>query len=548
LGFLDRHQGNKKLRARPQMTASQNDTGSTARVGNARLGISPWQLVVATLFIVAIGIAPSLAMIWPKWTGTQTYSHGLLIVLLSAWLLWRQRDRINATEARMFPLAGIVLFGLLMGSALAYAASIEIGTETLMPLTLLAGVLFVAGVGISKIVAFPVLLLYAAVSIWDVINGTLQAWTTSAVTVILKTLRVPSYIEGNFVQIPSGVFEIAGGCSGLHFFIIAVTLASVYSHMYLQTWKRSLQLVAIMGAMSIVMNWIRVATIIIAGYLTEMQSYLVKVDHYSFGWVLFVFMLVPFFLIARRIEVKDRQGDSAAEQRAALPPTQTGLAPLIVVSAIVLMPVFAWGRVMLHSGQPVDISLPVIAGFDGPAEFEGEWEPVFPGAAGEVMGTYRAGGVEIDVYVNWFDGQSQGQELIGYRTSLAGKQWKTLNDRVHIDSAQASHGKGLEIGEIIAESNRGQRRIIQYYYVVGDYTAVNPIETKLRQGLRSLSAQFGSGLVAWSVACDATDNNCEAARGKLSSGTGLAESGLFEALVSLKKPVQTPAEELEVEE
>jgi EpsI family protein len=496
------------------MNERQNDTSNTARVSQTRATISPWQLVTASLFVAVLGITPSFILIWPKWTETHTYSHGVLIVLLSAWLLWRQRDRINGTEVRLVPLAGLVLFGLLFGSALAFAANIEIGTEVLMPLTLICTVLFVAGVKIARIAAFPILLLYSAISVWDVINGTLQSWTTGAVTLILGVIQVPSYIEGNIVQIPSGVFKIAGGCSGLHFFVIGLTLAAIYGHMFLRTWLRKMQLIVVMGAMSIVMNWIRVATIITAGHLTEMQSYLVRVDHYTFGWVLFVVMLVPFFIIARRIEQHDSQGDERF--RAAAPRRDNvGVSALLMLLAIIALPAFAWGRIMLHTGQPLNLVLPQIEGVEGPLPYSGPWEPVFPGVHGEALATYSVSGTDIDVYVNWFDGESQGQELIGYASDLAGKRLMAGSDRVHIDLTRTDQGNPLEFREIIARSNSGERRIIQYHYIIGGQVFLEPMKAKLWQAMRSILGRNGSGIMAWSMVCEADDNRCERARDSL---------------------------------
>ncbi len=37
----------------------------------------------------------------------------------------------------------------------------------------------------------------------------------------------------------------------------------------------------------------------VAGYLTDMQHYLVRVDHYYFGWALFAVAMAVFFLLAR---------------------------------------------------------------------------------------------------------------------------------------------------------------------------------------------------------------------------------------------------------
>ena len=46
-----------------------------------------------------------------------------------------------------------------------------------------------------------------------------------AVRVLLRTVGIPAYFDGLQFQIPAGSFEIAGGCSGLHFLIVALAIA-----------------------------------------------------------------------------------------------------------------------------------------------------------------------------------------------------------------------------------------------------------------------------------------------------------------------------------
>ena len=57
---------------------------------------------------------------------------------------------------------------------------------------------------------------------------------------------------------------------------------------------------ALMAALAVLANWVRVYTVIEAGYLTDMQSYLVRVSHYGFGWAVFAATLVVFFWLVTR--------------------------------------------------------------------------------------------------------------------------------------------------------------------------------------------------------------------------------------------------------
>ena len=53
-----------------------------------------------------------------------------------------------------------------------------------------------------------------------------------------------------------------------------------------------------MAALALLANWLRVYTVIEAGYLTDMHHYLVSVSHYWFGWGVFALALVAFFWLS----------------------------------------------------------------------------------------------------------------------------------------------------------------------------------------------------------------------------------------------------------
>ena len=467
--------------------------------------LTSWQLLVLTLVVTCIGIAPTFWLLWPKWMDSFTYSHGLLVVPICIWLLLDNRDRINAEPAEATLWATPVLFGLLLVWIIAFAANIEIGVEALMPLIILSALLLVVGKRITKLAAFPVLLIFSAIPIWDYINGILQSLTTIAVSVILAAIRVPAYIDGNSVQIPSGWFEIAGGCSGLHFLIVGITLAAVYAYMYLESMPKRLGLVVIVVVMSIVMNWIRVATIITAGHLTNMQSYLVQIDHYYFGWILFAVMLVPFFLIARRLEGPGVSTEPDIPTGDSLRKCAGGYSSIVAIFAIMLLPVLVWGRLVQNSAEPISIRLPEIPGLQGPREYSGSWSPIFVGADGEVRASYHVSNSDIVVFANWYKTQSQGRELIGFGSSVVGRTLQRISERDYVDLTAGNAAKLPEIREIIARSASGHNYVIWYHYLVGGLAESSRLQAQLEQGVYAVFGGNGTGLIAASISCQQSD-------------------------------------------
>ncbi len=497
---------------------------------------SSFLLVLLALVVAAIGIAPTFWLLWPYWSDSFTYSHGLLILPLSAWLLWEQRVCIDAEPAEPAWWSIPILGALLLAWTLAFAASIEIGTSATMPLILLSAVLLVAGWRISRLAAFPVLLLYSAIPVWDYINVYLQTLTTKAVSIILRIIQVPAFIEGNLVQVPAGWFEIAGGCSGLHFFVVAITLAAVYAHRHLRSNENRVALLVAAAAMSVVMNWFRVATIITAGHLSEMQSYLVQVDHYYFGWFLFAILLVPFFLFARWLERRESGLDDDTAYARVHASRNISSVAVAVVCVMGLLPALVWGRLIQYGPQPVEIQLPEIAGFEGPTDASGNWTPLYNGCDGEALGVYRAGGDDFEVYVNWYRTQSQGRELIGYGNNLAGTNARQYYDREVIDSAGEIDPKLLDLREIMMTSSTGERRLVWYRFIVGGEAESQPLRAKLKQAVASMIGQSGSGVVALAVPCRSTEQDCRHAREILSRGFADLEHELSDTMVSLDRP------------
>ncbi len=132
--------------------------------------------------------------------------------------------------------------------------------------------------------------------VWGVLTTPLQQISIEAVSLIMGLTNIPVYVENTFIHIPSGTFEIAGGCSGLRYLLTSLAISSLFSFLYLRNVKSTVIFVwiAIMGAL--LTNWLRIIALIVIGHQTDMTSSLME-DHNFFGWYIYApFMLLLFKL------------------------------------------------------------------------------------------------------------------------------------------------------------------------------------------------------------------------------------------------------------
>jgi exosortase A len=468
-----------------------------------------------TVLLLAVGIAAlwptvhSLAGYWAD-SDNRTYTHGYLVAAICAWLVWRARPRLNSAPLQPFwpaVVATVACGGLWYVS---WVSGIQVGHQVLLPVILVLAVTGGLGLRGGAAVAFPVGYIYFAIPVWDAINHQLQALTTKGVTLLIRATGVPAYIEGNFVHIPSGTFEIAGGCSGLHFFIVALAIAVLYGETDREPLRNRLLLALIAAVMAIVMNWVRVYTIIVNGHLTDMQGYLVRVDHYKFGWVLFAVLLVLYFWIAHRFVPLGAEPASRASSGAAATKKNLVAGLVSAVLAVAVGPALAAVANVRASNARVPelITLPAGApGWQGPEWTNSPWQPKYPGADVQARAEYRNGDQWVVAYLNAYAHQSQEREMVGYYSDILGTSgWQAV---AQTQRTAASSGGPFSYLEVTAAAPQDERWVVGYLYEVGGRTFTSGLASKLYYGRAVLSGRPQSGVVAAAARC--AEDDCSAA-------------------------------------
>ena len=248
-----------------------------------------WPAVLSGLVVlVYFHVITALVVNW--WTDPD-YGHGFFVVLFSAYLLWRRRERLKTMEAKpsnwgLLVMLLAVLF-LFIGSLGA-----ELFSSRVSLLVLLAGmVLFLAGWSVLRVIFFPLAFLTfmipIPVIIYNQITFPLQLLASRLATSWLELLQVPVLRDGNILSMSNYSLEVVEACSGIRSLLTLVSLAVAYGYLVEpRRWVRY-SLVVLMVPIAIVTNAIR---IVVAGVLARQfgpamaEGFL----HEFSGWVIFI--------------------------------------------------------------------------------------------------------------------------------------------------------------------------------------------------------------------------------------------------------------------
>jgi exosortase A len=473
-----------------------------------RAGISLQLLIVlGALALTALLYWPTSLEIVERWQDTvwRRYTHGWIVFIAAIVLIWRDRTDLALVPPRPALAGWFVVLAASAAWLVGYNSGVLALSTFSMPILVLAAIWVAGGFGLARRASFPVLYLYFAMPLWEFLNPLLQ-WLTAVVNLWLTRLvGIPVVMDGNIIHIPEGWFEIAGGCSGLHFFIVALAIAALHGHIDRDDARSRAMLLALAGGLALVTNWIRVFIIIVAGHLTDMQHFLVKVDHYYFGWVLFSFVLVGYVFLASYLPRRSRAQRETPLPKTAASGGRAGLAVAFTMAALAAGPVWAWVQPQAAAGTappPTDV-----AGFGSPKPSLGDWRPVFANADEEMLVEYYGdGATTVAVYRAVYHSQRQGKELRGHGNSVIGAGYRELEATTReVPTAAGS----LTVLERVVESDDGRRRLVWSLFAVdGEPTAMR-LTDQVAYGARSLFGPPPASVVALSAECQP---DCDHAR------------------------------------
>ncbi len=195
---------------------------------------APWRLYVLSVCVL-LTYAPVLVHLASQWWREPDYSHGFLVPLFSAYVLWQRRQELRGVVSRPSWIGMPILcasLGILVGGTL----GAELFLQRISLLGVLAGlVVWFWGWRMLRAVAFPLLLLLLMIPLPGVIYYQivfpLQVLASRLATWTLHVLNLfPVLREGNVIVLSSTRLEVAEACSGVRSLMSLLTIAVVYSY------------------------------------------------------------------------------------------------------------------------------------------------------------------------------------------------------------------------------------------------------------------------------------------------------------------------------
>lgn len=204
------------------------------------------------------------------------YSHGYLIPLISAYIIWTKRNVIkSARVSSSFWGLIIIIIGALihiLGTIL-YIFSLS-GFSIFF--IILGSSMFIVGKEITRIIIFPITYLLfmfpIPLALILTISFPMKMLVANAGVEIVSLFGIPLYREGFNISIPAGQLLVSNPCSGLRSLIAFMALGAVIAHFSKETMIKKIVLFMASVPIAIVSNVLRVSGLILISHFWGLDA------------------------------------------------------------------------------------------------------------------------------------------------------------------------------------------------------------------------------------------------------------------------------------
>lgn len=481
---------------------------------------------VSLLALLIIGFIyaylPTAARLHEIWLNESAYSHGYLILAVCIYLLYEQWPDLRANKISYYRPA---LMGLLL-TVLAWCFFYVIDNRTLqmlmLPAIIFHLVALLLGLPILRKSFFIITYLLFAIPIWQLLVPYLQQLAIYTVSFLLALTNLPATVSGEIITLPSGRFAIAEGCSGLRYLLVAMALSALYGYLNLTTLKARSALLVMSIIVSLIANWLRIFSLVLIGYYSEMNSRLVD-DHEDFGWVIFALSFIPIVFFIRflhRSESNPVKLDSPAQLTSYAGPASFSLY-IAAFCLAVMLPIglqstmnFWYSQANQHSLQ-LRQQLPNLRSvWQGPKPYSEiaslDWRPAFFLANETQSISYEANSINATIHLHVYYYARANHEINVFNRQnelVDGANWQISTQSKRVVN-------GMPLTELLIINASGQKKIVWWWYDMAGYITHSQLKAKLTL-VKTGYQQKGHAFIAINRACLTSD--CQRARDSLVS-------------------------------
>ena len=449
-------------------------------------------LLVCAFAILAALYWPTVLSLFAQWR-TSTFSYGFIVLPAAGYLAWRRREELaRLSPSPTFwglPILAILAFAWLLGNLT--------GTAVIQQFSLIAMiVVFIsaeAGVRAARVLLFSLAFLFFAVPMGEALIPTLQDFSAWLAVKLLELSNVPVLLEGRFISVPYGKWEVAEACSGIRYLLASLAVGFLYAGLMYRSWTRRVVFLVASALVLLLANGLRVYGTILAGHLLGGRT-TVRI-HHVFAAFLF-FAIINILLMVLGLFWREDSSESLSGPASGRDCGNTGdpLASQGSASAVSMRRVgLFWAsglliaalgplsaRILLDPKEdPVSLraTAPRVSPPWKPTSLDVyDWKPQFIEPSAEVIQSYQSGNAAVKLYVAFYSSRQPGVKLVSSGNTLFDRiKWQRSDEGIADVSVQ---GKTLEAHRTAVQSAQSSLIVWNWYLVDGMYTS-NAYLTKL---------------------------------------------------------------------
>jgi exosortase D (VPLPA-CTERM-specific) len=246
---------------------------------------------VATLAVGVVGFGGVLLELVRRWNQQEEYSHGFLIPIVTAWLLWTRRDALRESIGPpSFAGLGVVVFAITM-HMLGELSDIFILSQVGFVLALMGIVLAIGGYTLLRVAFIPITYLLFAIPMPYFIDAKLtlqlQLISSQLGVFFIQLFQIPVYLDGNIIDMGNYQLQVAEACSGLRYLYPLLSIGFLAAYLFhAPLWQRTMIFLSSIP-IAVGMNGFRIGVI---GFLVDRWGPAMAEGalHFFEGWVVFL--------------------------------------------------------------------------------------------------------------------------------------------------------------------------------------------------------------------------------------------------------------------
>lgn len=447
-----------------------------------------WSYTNRALVLLAFGFLLIIPTFWEgiselvgRWDKQEEYSHGYMIPLVTAYLIWQRKDLLRTMEFTSAWAPVILVFTGLAVAVIGEISALYILIHFSLILIILSLAWSVMGWQAFKFVLIPLGLLAFAIPLPYFLEATLtadlQLISSKLGVAVIRLFQIPVLLEGNVIDLGIYQLQVVEACSGLRYLYPLMGVGFIVVYLYqVAFWKRALVFLSTIP-ITIFMNSLRIGVI---GVLVEYwgQGMAEGFLHYFEGWIIFIaclsILLAEMWLINRLSKPPvrfskvfgmpsgpDLSGVEVEHQTRELPRPFIACIALVALCLVIIQVIDTRDEAVPEREKFV--SFPLY--FDG---WQGEQENLEPivyntlGLTDYVLNNYsRPSGAPVNFYVAYYESQRKGISPHSPRVCVPGGGW-SITDLERVEVKLENRDVPIRVNRAVIQN--GLNRQLVYYW------------------------------------------------------------------------------------